>query len=90
MHRCTRTVLLNRRTYDEFGEFHGVQARCIPQDIDTALGVENLGTYPVPPGAGCYKTDCENGELHVTIGDARFRCPSGEYVDLPTGDAAGA
>ena len=41
-----------------------------------------------PPGADCYKVDCSNNELYVTVFGQRFKCPSGQTVDLATATSA--
>lgn len=76
----SRTQALGLSTYDALGEYHGTASRCIPQDPTRAIiqGTEVMQ----PSGAGCYRVECNDGDLWVHMGTARFRCPTGQYVDL--------
>jgi len=76
-----KAQLLSLPSYDALGEKHGAYSRCIPQD--TTQNLMRGDNASKASGAGCYQTECdETGKLWVTIDDATFRCPSGEYVDL--------
>jgi len=75
-------------SYDSLGEYQGAWSRCIPQDPQTSIMYNTMAIKPA--GAGCYRVECISGELWVTVLKAKFKCPTGQYVDLATATAGSA